>query len=344
MDAKLFKGFTALVNTASTSKVLDSGLFDDLSDFESVDPSGSQWRTMGFIEPATNEWSIDVQGAARLICVQINERNLPGAVLREEVLKRVMKYKDETVRDKISKKQIMEIKDDAVAALLPKAFIRRKIIPVMFFGDKVIVFTTSAKVCDDVVGLLVGAFNLNNHFQPVPLAMLVENNVDGTLTTLAKDGQSEAENELDDAISYLAITTVGTLKGPNKQTISVKDKDMASHDIQDLLKQEYTVVKLGLEYFTPDATVAEMGFTLNDKLVFSQFKIAEALSVRGRSAEDSADTFMATAYLVARGVYDLLDTTIAVMGGLRATAKPTVEEEAMGAHAKTAQPDDEDEL
>lgn len=332
MDAKLFKGFTALINTAPKARE-HAKLLSRLEDNPTFDPTGSQWRGFGFTPPINDdEFFVDIQGAGHLACVEINERNLPGTVVREEVANRILKYREETGREKLSKKQIMEIKDEVVAELLPKAFIRRKLIPIMFIADKVVVFSTSAKVVDDVASLLVGT--IHDGITLAPLELLVENNIDSMLTILAKNGTSEFEDDDGEPIAHLAISNVGTLKGPAKQTITIKDKDIASHDMQELLKQDYTVVKLGVERCTEPGADADAGFTLNSKLVFSQFKVVESLSVRGKSKEDAADTFMATAYIVARGVADVLDTTIVVMGGLRAEPKKTEEEQAMAPLAK----------
>lgn len=324
MDAKLFRGFTPYLNAGKTAYT-KAEILASLSDYEATDPMGSQWRTLGFVPvDTTGEFAIDINGAGWLCCVQINERNLPGAVLREEVLKRMAKYKEETGRDKLSKKQIMEIKDDVVLELLPKAFIRRKQIPIMFIGDYVVPFSTSAKVCDDAMAMLMACVAGVDSVKPVHLLNLITHSVPGVLTTLAKDGQSTMAEEGDGVdrdftdIDYLSTTTIGTMKGPNKQMISVKDKDMSSHDVQELLKQEYTVVKLGLAHVHAGDIDADAAFTLNDKLAFSQLKLAAPVSVRGTDKQDDADTAMATAYLVAVTLKDIINTTVTVLGGIRA--------------------------
>lgn len=321
MDAKLFKGFTPYINTSNDDTPMDRVL-GSLSDYEATDPVGSQWRAQGFIRVAVgDDFAIDIQGAGWMCCVQINERNLPGAVLREKMAEKMAKYKEETGRGKLSKKQIMEIKDDVVMELLPQAFIRRKLVPIMFLGKYIVPFSTSAKVCDDVMALLMACAAGVDTVKPTHLSNVIELNIPGVITTIAKDGQSCMANEDLDDIDYFNTTTVGTMRGPSKQTISVKDKDMSSHDVQELLKQDYTVVKLGLEHVHAGDIDPDAGFTLTDKLAFSQLKLVVAPSVRGTSGEDDADTFMATAYLTARTVRDIIDTAVVMFGGLRSEEK-----------------------
>lgn len=340
MDAKLFKGFTPYINT-SESAVQPEDFLSTLSDYEATDPVGSQWRAMGFLPvTAGGEFAIDIQGAGWMCCVQINERNLPGAVLREKMVERMSKYKEETGRNKLSKKQIMEIKEDVTMELLPKAFIRRKLVPIMFLGKYVVPFSTSAKVCDDVMALLMGSVAGVDTVRPAHISNMIELNIPGVLTELAKDGQSTMANEDLDDIDYFNTTTVGTMRGPSKQTISVKDKDMSSHDVQELLKQEYTVTKLGLEHVHAGDIDGDAGFTLTDKLAFSQLKLVVAMSVRGSSGEDDSDTFMATAYLTARTVRDIIDTAVVMFGGLRAEEKlPDADERIPVNLADTPDPD-----
>jgi len=313
MDAKLFKAFTPFVNFAPGAPgrdVLDlkRSKFEDM---QSVDPNPTSWSSMGFIPVQGDEWVIDVQGAAMLCCVQINERNLPGAVQREKMRERIADIQAREER-KVTKKEFAQIRDEVIIELLPKAFIRRKVVPVMTIGNKLFLFSPSAKVCDDVAALLTAAVGSDKKLDMRLVQNHVQNNIDGMLTTLAKNGTTD----MGEGDPYLAISNVGTLKGPNKQQIAVKDKDIGSHDVQSLLKQDYTIVKLGLEYFEEGAVDAAAGFTVNDKLVFTQFKHVLSQSVRGKEEKDQADTFFATAWATSQAVRHVLDLVIAELGGI----------------------------
>ena len=343
MDAKLFKTFTPIVNLG-TSRTAVQHVFDKLEDREAFDPVGSQWRGIGFIRPIEgDDFLIEIDGAGWLACVQINERNLPGAVIREKVLEKALAQEQTTGR-KAGKKGLAQIRDDVELELLPKAFIRRKLVPIMFVGKKVFVFTSSAKIIDDVLALLFSVAEMQDMFDPAPLSTLVERNINAELTIIAKDGVSE--NQYDGAdINYLNVNNYGVLKGPNKQTITIKDKDMASQDMQDLLEQDYTVVKIGLDHCLAGDVEENASFILSDKLVFSRFTLPTAGATRGKSKEDADATFIGTAWLVAKAVDQAVDTVISVMGGLRATAKPANEQQvALSKEAFKADSLDDDEL
>lgn len=339
MDAKLFKTFTPLVNLA-TSKTAIQHVFDQLHDREATDPVGSQWRALGFIPPiADDEFMLSLDGAGWLACVQINERNLPGAVIREKVLEKALAIGEAQGR-KPGKKEIAQIKDDVLLELLPKAFIRRKLVPIMFVGKRVYVFSSSAKVVDDVLGLLMYSAEMDDMFRPHFLLDMVERNVDSELTQLAKTAVSDNGDEE----NYLETSDYCVLKGVDKQTITVKDKDLGSADLEDLWKQDYSVTKLGLKHFEPGLSVedSDSSFILSDKLIFSRFTfngLHQVVGIKGQ--KDAAETFQATAWLAAKTIDRVVDTVISVMGGLRPTAKPKEDERISMTKAAATIEDDE---
>ncbi len=344
MDAKLFKTFTPIVNLG-TSRTAVQHVFDELEEREAFDPVGSQWRGIGFIRPVEgDDFLIEIDGAGWLACVQINERNLPGAVIREKVLEKALAQEQMTGR-KAGKKELAQIRDDVELELLPKAFIRRKLVPIMFIGKKVFVFTSSAKIIDDVLALLSSVAEMQDMFEPAPLSMLVERNVDSVLTELARTAESPVIDADGELINGLRTNNACVLKGPNKQTITIKDKDLGSKDLYELLQQEYVVTKLALDHVEAGMVEGNCSFILSDKLVFSRFTMNEVKSVRGKSKEDADATFIGTAWLVAKAVDQAVDTVISVMGGLRATAKPVNEQQvALSKEAFKADSLDDDEL
>lgn len=312
MEAKLFKNFQVFEHSDGVVNL------DELHNFEQYEPSGGSWRGMGFgrVDVDDDFW-IDVQGAARLACVQINERILPGAVLKEKMLERVLSIQAREGR-KLGKKEYAEVRDEVTLDLLPTAFIRRKLVPVMFTNDnRVLIFTSSAKLCDDIFVLLIRACKGFAELQPIALPRLVKNSITGTLTTLAVLGQSVTEDEDDDSIDYLAIANAAVLKGDGKKTIRIKDKDMAASDMQTLLKQDYTVTALRLYYFEPLSQASEEAatFTLNEYLVISAMVLANIDTGKEKNKEEEFDKVMATAWAVAVITKQIIDTIIRVMGG-----------------------------
>lgn len=327
MDAKLFKNFHTFVATVP-DLIIDAGpIGDDLETHEAADPAGSQWRQMGFLPVEEGIFAIDVQGAATLACVQVNERILPGAVQREKMLDKINDIQAREGR-KVGKKEYAQIKDEVVFELLPQAFIRRKLVPIMFVKDRVLVFTSSAKLCDDVVTLLVAASPAVAEMRLVNLASLAKNSITGSLTTLAKEGSITSDNDMRGCAFNVANGMV--LKGEGKKTITIKDKDVQESDIQALLKQAYEVVKLRLD-FIESGDDESATFTLNDNLVISAMLLKDVDFGREKDAADAAAKFLTIAWMTAKIAYAITSLVIEVMGGVAA------EEE-------TATVEDDDEL
>lgn len=110
-------------------------------------PTGSQWNGAGFapLNADINEelvWS--APGGVSLINFAIHERQLTGATVREYVLARGKKIEEREGR-KVYKKEYAQIKDEVLAELLPKAFIKHKRIVTFVMGDLLVVGASTAK-------------------------------------------------------------------------------------------------------------------------------------------------------------------------------------------------------
>lgn len=313
MDIKIFKAFhTYLMDTLPTL-----GNLHKLQDHCTVDPEGSQWRTLGFAPVTINadsedaEFAMDVQGAGILCVAQLNERILPGAVHREKMIERIAQI---TAREgrKPGKKEYAEIRDEVAQDLLPKSHIRRKLVPVLFAHGRMLVFTSSAKLCDDVVTLVGRA--LHGEMEAVRMRALggsVKADIDSRLTEIAWDGVSDS----DESYAYLQAMDSAVLKGDDKQVIRIKGKDVGSADVHGLLQQGYQVTQLGLELV--DGSDIAVTFSLNSHLVVTGFTLPDAKNkVRGKDEKDAADTFLATAWLVAQATHSALDVITNTMGGI----------------------------
>lgn len=318
MELKHLKNFTVFPVVGGFDFTSLEHELGNLSDHESVDPTGGQWRTFGFIPFGVDQTYYSTLGGSGdlLCCVQLNERILPGAVHREKIMERVRNLQEREGR-KVGKKEFAEIRDDVAMELLPTCLIKRKLIPVLFSEDRTLVFTSSQKVCDTVITLLVRAIK---DYSVNTLAGSVINNIEGTLTTLAKEGSTPVLDSDGYEQPFFEITSTAVLKGANKQTIRIKDKDIGSQDIQQLLKQDYKVTQLGLEYFYAGASGheddVEATFTINDNLVFNRFVAAGLKAQREKDAEDQADAFMGAAWLIARMANKCIDGIVSLMGGL----------------------------
>lgn len=337
MESKLFKSFTPFLLNGEHAAA-DIVHPNDLHQYEAEDPVGSQWRSLGFIV-IEDDFTFDVQGRAMLCCVQISERILPGAVLREKVNEKVNAMTDREGR-RPGKKQIAEIKDDVVLELLPKAFIRRKLIPVMFVDDHMLIFSTSAKVCDDVITLFVRSVDAFPKLGVSNLEMRVKNNPPGALTSLAKEGSSGNFGE-DETYACFQIANAAVLKGEGKKTVRIKDKDMGDSDMQALLEQDYSVTALRVDWLDAGDTDTSVTLTVNEHLVCSAVVLADVATSSEKGEDAKAAQFMSVAWLTAMTTSKMLGTLVDVMGGLNEVEKPKAHTPKRTAVASAIEDDEE---
>lgn len=240
---------------------------DRLDECSSHDPHGTQWSSMGLVEALPGEgYLVDLQGSGKLMMVQINDRILPGKV-RDELLAKEVERLERLQGRKVSKKEYAQLRDEASATLLPKAFIRRTQIPVIFTrlpyfnSEAMLICTGSQKKADEVATFLLAVFGAAFS----PWKILPKHPLDGTLTTLVKTG----DFEIDDHGFEPHMSVV--LKGANKKTIRIKDKSLGDKDIDALWAQDYTVSEIGL---TRSAGEFDDTFTVTDSLIFKSCRMA----------------------------------------------------------------------
>lgn len=233
-----------------------------LEEFGVCDPTGGQWRTSGFVAPqADDHMLIDLQGAGYLLLVQFNERILPGKVRDEQVKKVAAKLEDQQGR-KVSKKEYAQLREQVEFDMLPRAFIRRTIVPVFFTmrSTWMVVCTGSQKRADDAVAVIKAAFG--EKF--VAWKMQTNARLPAVLTTLGKDGSFALDNYRFDT------TDCAVMKGEEKRTVRVKDKDITDSDVQAFLTEGYEIKEIGLSLIENGEKDPELEFTVTDQMIFKR--------------------------------------------------------------------------
>lgn len=249
--------------------LIRTGTIADLDDYKSTDPTGSSWTAHGFVPPMPGEQplTVNLETGGKLLCVQINDRILPGKVRDEELKKRVAKLEAAEAR-KVSKKEYAQLRDEVEFELLPKAFIRRtRVYVAILKGQRVgenmmLVFTSSQKKADEVVSLI----NVVTGMPQPPWKIQTGWPVVGRLTTLARDSVLEP----DDGDAIFEATDSAVLKGKDKQTIRIKDKDLGDSDVVSLLKEGYEVHEIGVGMIDDRGDGHAMTFVLNTNLTFKR--------------------------------------------------------------------------
>lgn len=229
-----------------------------------LDPAAGNWRNVGLSTSVLKQggMSLPLDGAGTLIEVQFNERILPGKVRDEELAKRVAKLEQQQGH-KVSKKDYAQLRDQVEFDLLPRAFIRRTSVPVLFRSivtPHMLVCTSSQKRADDVCAIVRGVFGETI----APWKLETNRALEAVLTTLA-----QAQGMDDDRFMP---ADAAVLKGSNKKTIRIKDKDMGDSDLESLLSEDYEVTELRIAYHSEgvesDPEAPDLMWTVNAKGIY----------------------------------------------------------------------------
>lgn len=293
-----FKAF-AIFRTNIKPTWLTADRFEARAVYE---PSGSQWRSIGFAEPQLDEWVIDLEGTGSFFAVQFNERILPAAVRDKEVKERVVKLAEQTGR-KPGKKEYAELREQVEFDLLPKAFIRRSTVYAHLTTDStLIIFSSSARRIDDVLHLLTGLLSEASVKELVIQPLSAKNGVHGQLRHLAMEPQQCKKFTF--AAGFCVV-----LKGEGKSAIRVKDKNVESDDIQKLIIREdqYEVHELGVDVLDFDDEVYA-AFVVTAGLRFKAFVIP------GISASQR-DDFVGFAVVYIKTILEVLPEFMHAIGG-----------------------------
>lgn len=208
-----------------------------------TDPTAGDWRRVGLAFPMKGEpdFHIDLQGVGHIMAVGFNERILPSKVRDEELIKRVNKLQSQTGR-KVGKKEYAELRAQTEFDLLPRAFIRRTVVPVLFYTQdshwRMLICTSSQKRADDCVAVMRGVFGEELR----PWQMALKNSPSEAFRELACDPDSLAPD------TFTADKFI-VLKGEDKTVVRFKDKPVEDYDCMQCIKMpEYTISEIGVEW------------------------------------------------------------------------------------------------
>lgn len=305
MSTNPFKAFIPFIVTMGEEQMEDLASRTDLP--FSKDPDSGQWRTMGLVPPIKGEDGVvDLEGAGSLMAVQFNERILPGKVRDEQVAKAILKIEKLEGR-KVSKKEYATIREEVEFEMLPKAFIRRTVVPVLFRKNLMLVCTSSEKRALDVVAVMSATFGLQELY---PWRMTARNDVRGTLTAMAKSDDM-------DLMACFELGTSAVLKGTtDKQTVRIKDISIEAGKVQSLIEGgEYRVTELGLAYWRdgtpsdPEENPPDLTFSVNEHLNFKRLDLGNI-----NASEDKKDMY-ALAVICVKTFHLLLDEFVEACGG-----------------------------
>lgn len=296
-----------------------------VADFRKYDPGGGSWGTV-HLQETYGEKVYSLDGAGLLMTVRFNERVLPAKVRDEHVAKRVKAVEEEIGR-KIGKKDYAQIRDQVETALLPKAFIRRTdILLCVTPENQVLMFTTSPRRCEDMLGVVAALFG--EHLDlPGDLSfsrLNTQRTAVGTMNVWANADRSD---------EHFEAGAAAVLKGKGKRTIRIKDRRIYSDDVQKLIsdadnEDDYDVHALELYWQqVGDGTNEDefdISFMLTDTLAFKGCKLSDVLvsshaskaETTGKAKdEDKRDDGHLFLYLAIRLYRKMITDVIEACGG-----------------------------
>jgi recombination associated protein RdgC len=228
-----------------------------------------------------------------LISAEHNFRKLPGRAVTNEVNAKVAAIEKETGR-KINRKDRSAIKDDVVAALLPRVIPDQKTVTAIILPAQglIVINTSMAKVAEDLLSTLrevLGSLPVRpvtTHLAPSPV-----------MTDWLKKREMPAD---------FFVLGEASLSGVEAGKVGLKDIDLMGDDVRIHLDGGLSVSQLALAWGD------KLTFRLNDKLAFDKVKFTDVL--QEEAAQSAGEG----------GALEAYDASMTIMGATFANFLPAV--------------------
>lgn len=271
------------------------------------DPGDNEWNHLGLAAVMPGEDAIvhDLDGAGFLFMYRWAERKLPASVRDEELKKRYDALVEKEGRA-LNKREFAQLREDVEVALLPKAFIVPKLIPVIVTAKRLFVCTSSATMCEKIMTHLqrmceTRTKKIELHWSDLMTAVSPSQ----MLTQIVREGFGDVPTDDD---FYMIPAKAAVFKGDNKNTVRVKDRDLSHEEFKTIVNSgDYSVTELAMRLELESELL--LNFTLTDKLIFKGIKLGDVM-VAGTGI-DAADLH-ATYWLFAKEISRLLEAVLAV--------------------------------
>lgn len=264
--------------------------------------ASNEGRTMGFAVPcdhSTAELAHHVAGHT-LICLETEDRLLPGSVVAEEVDARAIDL-EKLQGYKPGRKQMRELKELVTDELLPKAFTQKRRTLGVFAGQFFIVDTSSPARADLMVE------TLRSVLDALPLALIqTKKQITGEMIQWLL-GTTPWGLTVDDFVELEKAE-------PGKPAIAYKRTTLDESDMRRRIYEGYVPRKIGV-------TLADrLSFKVDDSLHLKQLTALELMQVDKRhqddKAEDMAQAFDADVTLMVGELVTTYNYLINDLGGL----------------------------
>lgn len=257
----------------------------------------------GWVSPLGKEGELLTHSVGNyiMLCMRKDEKLLPASVVNEVLAEKVEEIEERQAR-KISRKEKLQLKDDVIATLLPRAFSRtRKVYGyIASKEDLFIVNTSSATVAEEFINTL--RESLETLSVTLPVAKLAP----GDIMTRWVEQQNAAEG--------FSINQEVELFNPmeDSNVVRCKGQDLATEEIQAHLSAGKQVKKLGVLW--NDTLSCVIGADLSiSRLKFEDMILEKA---EESDAESAAQQFDQDFAIMSLEISKFMKSFAAAFGGI----------------------------
>ncbi|MDM1712464.1 MULTISPECIES: recombination-associated protein RdgC [Pseudomonas] len=266
-------------------------------------PESQVLQTVGFISPSSKNpeapLAHKVEGVY-LLALRTYDRLLPPSAVADELAEKVEEIETSQAR-KVYKKEKDQLKDEIIQSMLPRAFVRKKTTyAALDLVNKLIFVNTSSAIAAEALLSTLREVVGSLPVRPVTVKIAPT----ATFTDWVKNGQA-AEN--------FYVLNNCTLKDPDEDggEINVKNQDLTSDEIKQLIASGKVVTKISLAY--KDL----VSFSLNDKLSVQGLRFESLL--QEKAVQDGGDEkdgqFDASFLLMMATLNEVIPQLLTVLGG-----------------------------
>ena len=258
--------------------------------------------TFGWVQASPTRAFLAYQESGHILLVSCKEEKIiPPYVIKRETEERVKALEAKEQR-KIKKNEKQAIKDDVIAALLPRAFSKYQHTAIWIDTVKDLVFvdTGSAKRAEDSLALL------RKTLGSLPVVPLHFNNLVSTTMTEWIANNTTPE--------WLTLLEEGKLQSFDTDSQAVfKNQDFENEEIHQLISAGKFVTKLAFEWEN------HLSFTLNENSVLTKIKFADDIREKNDDLlkEDIAQRFDADFLLMTNELSNLIEKLTNEFGGVK---------------------------
>ena len=263
-------------------------------------PCGSQdHESRGWVPPFDGGELVHAVGADLLVCMQVEQRILPAAVVQREADKRAKRLEDER-GFKLGRKAMKELREQVTRDLLPHAFTRiRKTFAWMNVGAGwLVVDAASEKKAEDVLELL------RHSLDTFPLALLRTERSPMSAMADWLAGEAPEGFTIDQDFALQSISE-------DRARATFKGHDLEAAHVAEHLEAGHLPIKLAMTFDD------RISFVLTDRGALKRIDFLDVIrdQVAADEHEDAQALFDAEFALMTGELLRLLPAIVAAMGG-----------------------------